>query len=600
MDIKEKIKNLPAKTGIYLMKNKEGRVIYIGKAKDIRKRVSSYFLRTADTRYTVKFLISKMANIDCIVTTNEKEAIILEDTLLKKYKPRYNIRLKDDKTYINIKLTLKDKYPRILLTRQVRKDGSRYFGPYASSSKVRETLQFLRKIFPMRICSDSVMHSRKRPCIDYQIKICLAPCLKLVTEEDYRNVVNSITMFLEGRSTELIKDLKHKMEDASNGLEFEKAAVIRDRIDAIEATLEKQLVVSHTDIDQDIFGIIRKGKDFAAAILNIRNGRLSNSTEYFFTDMLLPTDEAVSSLVTQYYSMDRFIPDDIILPELHTDFQPIEDLLTEKKGRHVRVVMPKKGNRFRLLQMAEVNADELLNKKYALAAGTDKDISYELQSRFRLKNTPDRIEAFDISNISGKLAVGAMVVFIDGKPFKENYRLYRIKTLDEPDDYGMMKEVLSRRYGKVKDGSGVMPDLIIIDGGKGQLNVCASILKELGIKGIDVLAIAKDKTGSGGEKIYLPEVKDPVILKPGSDIDLFLRAVRDEVHRLAIRYHKGLRKKGVGSVLEEIIGIGKKRAKDVLTYFGSIEKVKEASVEDILKIKGITRQTAEEIKEMLN
>src|SRR3990172_2342745 len=326
MVTRERLKDMPQSPGVYLMKGNKGEVLYIGKAKNIRNRVRSYFQETSDTRHTIKFLASKIHDIEYLVTTNEKEAIILEDTLLKKYKPRYNIRLKDDKTYINIKLTLKDKYPRILLTRQVRKDGSRYFGPYASSSKVRETLQFLRKIFPMRICSDSVMHSRKRPCIDYQIKICLAPCLKLVTEEDYRNVVNSITMFLEGRSTELIKDLKYKMEDASNGLEFEKAAVIRDRIDAIEATLEKQLVVSHTDIDQDIFGIIRKGKDFAAAILNIRNGRLSNSTEYFFTDMLLPTDEAVSSLVTQYYSMDRFIPDDIILPELHTDFQPIEDL----------------------------------------------------------------------------------------------------------------------------------------------------------------------------------------------------------------------------------------------------------------------------------
>lgn len=595
MLIKEQTKNLPKKPGIYLMKDKDGNALYIGKAKNIKARVGSYFHKAADARYSVKFLMSKVKDIDCIVTQNEKEAIILEDTLLKKYKPRYNIRLKDDKTYVSIKLTVQDKFPRIIVTRQIKKDGGRYFGPYASAGKVRETLGLIRKIFPLRTCSDNAMSSRKRPCIDYQIKRCLGPCADMVTEEDYRNYVNSAAMFLEGRNMELIQHLKQNMEDASNKLDFEKAAALRNQIDAIEATLEKQVVVSYKGINQDIFGIAVKNSSLLINCLNVRDGRLSGNTEYIFKNQILPRDEILLSFLTQYYKAERFIPDEIIIPIIYQDYKSIEDWLIEKERRNIKIIAPKKGDRFKLLKMAESNAMESLNKKQGLETENIENILKEAQRRFRLNKTPETIEAFDISNISGKLANGAMVVFKSGKPRKEDYRLYRIKTLDEPNDYGMMHEVLSRRY----KNAAPLPDLIIIDGGKGHLNICLKVIDELGIKNIDVLAIAKDKIGVTGEKIYLPNVKDPVILKRGSDIDLFLMQIRDEVHRFAIKYHKKLRKKRIGSVLEEIKGIGKGKARELLVNFGSIDKIKEASIEDLLKIKGITRQVADKIKETL-
>lgn len=595
MSIDKKIKDLPTKPGIYIMKNKDGEVLYIGKAKNIKARVGSYFHKAADARYSVKFLMSKVSDIDYIVTANEKEAIILEDTLLKKYKPRYNIRLKDDKTYVSIKLTVQDKFPRIIITRQIKKDSSRHFGPYPSAGNVRETLRLLRKIFPLRTCSDIVMFSRKRPCIDYQIKRCLGPCAGLVTEDNYKNAVNGVIMFLEGRNTELIQSLKQRMGEASSNLDFEKAAKIRDQINAIEATLEKQIIVSHKHIDQDIFGAARKDKDLLVNIFNVRDGRMCNSMEYFFKAQELPTNEILSSFFTQYYSQDRFIPDEIIMPALCINNKSIEDWLTEKKGKGVSIIVPKKGDRLKLLNMAEDNANESINKRQKHEIRNYEVTAKELQERLRLKNVPEKIEAFDISNISGKLANGAMVVFKDGKPCKEDYRLFRIKTLNEPNDYGMMHEVLSRRYKK--DAS--LPNLIIIDGGKGQLNICLKVLDELGIKDIDVLAIAKDKIGATGEKIYLPNVKDPAVLKHGSNIDLFLRQVRDEVHRFAIKYHKKLRKKGIGSMLEEIEGIGKKKAKNLLVHFGSIDKIKAASIEEILKVNGITRQVADKIKETL-
>ncbi len=461
--------------------------------------------------------MSKVSDIDYIVTQNEKEAIILEDTLLKKYKPRYNIRLKDEKPYVSIRLTVQDKFPRIIITRQVKKDGSRYFGPYASAVNARETLRLLRNIFPIRTCSDIVMSSRKRPCIDYQIKRCLGPCAGLAAEDNYKNAVNGVIMFLEGRNTELIQLLKQSMEKASQILDFENAAKIRDQINAIEATLEKQIIVSNKHIDQDIFSTARKDKDLFVKMFNVRDGRLCGNTEYFFKGQELPTNELFSSFLTQYYSRDRYIPDEIIIPALPINNKAIEDWLTEKKGKGVNIIVPKKGDRLKLLNMTEDNANESINKSLhtqVLSMGQRPEIrnyeiiAGELQERIRLKNFPEKIEAFDISNIGGKFANGAMVVFKNGEPYKEDYRLFKIKTLNEPDDYGMMHEVLSRRY---KDAAS-LPNLIIIDGGKGQLNICIKVLDELGIKGIDVIAIAKDKVGVIGEKIYLPNVKDPLVL----------------------------------------------------------------------------------------
>ncbi|HKZ46607.1 MAG TPA: excinuclease ABC subunit UvrC, partial [Thermodesulfobacteriota bacterium] len=617
----------------YLMKGNKGEVLYIGKAKNIRNRVRSYFRETADTRYTVKFLASKIVDIEYIVTTNEKEAIILENTLLKKHKPRYNIRLKDDKTYVSIKLTLSEKFPRIFITRQIKhvpagskqgKDGSRsplkacgdkYFGPYSSAQKARETVRFIRRLFPLCTCSPAEFRNRVRPCLDYQLGICSAPCAHLISEATYRELTDKTIMFLEGRNKELLVALKAGMSQASDALEFEKAANIRDQIKAIESTLEEQKVVSHEKINRDIFAHITEGEALLIQALFIRDGRLSGARDFFFRDQKLPADEAISSFIYQYYSGDRFIPDEIVLSVGIEDKDATTDWLSEKKGKpvpagskqgKVKIFSPSKGERFKLLKMAEANAREAVRRRQE--AFEDKQILLdELKKRLHLRKTPKTIEAFDISNIGGKDAVGAMVVFEDARPDKNRYRLYKIRMPEEPDDYGMMREVLTRRYKE--DGPGIsLPDLILMDGGKGQLNIAVKVMSGLGINDIDIAAIAKENSetrekmprlaNEQGERIYLPAVKAPIILKEGASPDLFLRKIRDEVHRFAISYHKKLRGK-IKSVLDEIHGIGKTKRNILLKHFGSVEKINEAAIEEIAKIPGITTSLAEAIKSAL-
>jgi len=631
----ESIRGLPQSPGVYLMKGSKGEVLYIGKAKNIRSRVRSYFRDTTDTRYTVKFLASKVSDIEYLITTNEKEAIILEDTLLKKHKPRYNIRLKDDKTYVSIKLTLSEKFPRILVTRQVRTEGKRsllkpahacfkrgacgdkYFGPYASAQKARETVRFIRHLFPLCSCSLSEFRNRVRPCLDYQLGICSAPCVNFISETAYKELVDKTILFLEGRNKELLSELRATMAEASSAQKFEKAGKIRDQIRSIEATLEEQKVVSQKMIDRDIFAYVSSDESLLIQALFVRDGRLSGARDFFFKNQEFPAEEALSSFLSQYYSgdrslltacRDRFIPDEIIVSLDIEDKEAIEGWLSEKKGRKVRIFLPSKGDRFKLLKMAEANAKEAIKKRQESVEG-HQALLEALRKRLHLKQIPKMIEAFDISNIGGKLAVGAMVTFEDAKPNKNRYRLYKIRTLEEPDDYGMMSEVLSRRYREAGRELG-LPDLILIDGGKGQLNIALKVISELGIKDIDIAAIAKEhpplspldkggiKGGIPGEKIYLPNVKDPIILKEGSPPDLFMRKIRDEVHRFAISFHKKLRGK-IKSALDEIPGIGRVKRNTLLKHFGSVEKIREAPIEELTMIRGITPGMAEAIKKAL-
>lgn len=642
----EKLKNLPQFPGVYLMKGNNGEILYIGKAKNIKNRVRSYFHETENTRYTVKFLSSKVSDIEYIVTTTDKEAIILEDTLVKKYKPKYNIRLKDDKTYVSIKFTLQEKFPRILITRQIKNACPRnlqsgnsrspiksldrtiigqtcvdkYFGPYASAQKARETIKFIRHLFPLCSCSPSEFKNRIRPCLDYQLGICSAPCVNLISEIGYRELLNKTIMFLEGRNKVLLSTLKTNMTEASHSEAFEKAAKIRDQIKAIEATLEEQKVVSTNNTDSDIFAHFAADDALLIQALFIRNGKLGGAKDFFFNKQELPMEEVFYSFLTRYYSGDIFIPDEIVISLPIEDKDTMEDWLSEKKGKKIRLFSPVKGNRFKLLKMAEANAKESLKrrnenieKKFILLE--------ELKKRLRLKKLPKIIEAFDISNMSGKMAVGAMVVFEDAKPNKDRYRLYKIKTIEQPDDYGMLNEVLSRRY-KNAVAEANLPDMILIDGGKGQLNIAINIMNELGINNIDLAAIAKEhppqsplikgeypslipplsRGGRGGysdEKVYLPNIKDPVILKDDTPADLFVKQIRDEVHRFAIAYHKKLRGK-IKSTLDEIPGIGKAKRALLLKHFGSIEKIKEASVEDIAQVSGINTNLAGIIKRFLS
>ncbi|MBI5455263.1 MAG: excinuclease ABC subunit UvrC, partial [Deltaproteobacteria bacterium] len=550
MDFEEKLKALPTGPGVYIMRSKDGVALYIGKAKSLRSRVRSYFRETGDGRYAVKFLARLVADIDCIVTSNEKEALLLEDTLIKQHKPKYNISLKDSKTYVSIKITMAEKFPRILVTRQIKKDGSRYFGPYPSARAVRETVKFIRRLFPLCVCSSSVFRNRVRPCLDYQLHLCSAPAVGLISEEAYRELVDGAIMFLEGKNKELVKVLKGRMNEAAAKLDFEKAAEFRDRLAAIEEMLEEQKVVTHRTTDQDVFAFIRADEAIIMQTLTVRSGRLVGSQDFFFKDTGLPEDEVLSSFVTQFYRGDKYIPDEVIIPIILEDYEVIGEWLSEKKGRKVALSVPERGDKLKLLKMASSNAEEALRRRLE-SRRAKEDLLDELKARLHLLRVPRRIEAFDISNIGGDKAVGAMVTFRDGAPDKNSYRLFRIRDIAGPDDYAMMEHVLSRRYGK-KAGEGEKealpaPDLILVDGGKGQLNIAVKVAEALGLS-VEFAALAKDRDEpsgpmdrfikSKGERVFLPHVKDPVVLKEGSRPDLLLRRIRDEVHRFAISYHR--------------------------------------------------------------
>lgn len=612
MDIEEKLGKLPASPGVYLMKGKKGEVLYIGKAKSLRSRVRSYFRKSGDTRYSVRFLAARVADIDWIVTASEKEALFLEDTLLKQHKPKYNIRLKDSKTYVSIKVTVKDRFPRILATRLVKKDGSRYFGPYVSSREVRELVKLIRRIFPLCVCTESVFRNRVRPCLDYQLGICSAPAVGLISEENYRRLVDGAIMLLEGRDAELVRLLKGRMDAAAQRLDFEEAAKVRDQIDAVNEMLEKQLVVLHGRADRDVFAFARADDTLSMQVLFIRDGRLVNNASYFFPDAGLPDDEALSCFVTEFYRGDRYVPDEVIMPIKVEDIPLVQEWLTEKSGKKVSLTVPARGDKLKLIDMARTNALEAVRKR-SVESEARASTAEELRKRLRLHKAPRTIEAFDISNIGSSHAVGAMAAFRDALPDKSGYRLYGIRSAQGPDDYAMMYEVLYRRYSRTDEAAGGVPppDLILIDGGKGQLNIALGVLKELSVTGVDVAALAKEapagadtsvmvKAGKKGERVFLPNVKDPVLLKEGSRPDLLLRRIRDEVHRFAVSYlWKKKKKDEFTTPLDGIPGVGAKIKKGLLERFGSIEELKNATVDELLKVPGVTGKLAATITEAL-
>ena len=626
MELLKKIASLPASPGVYMMRRGKA-VIYIGKAKNLRSRVRSYFRKTGDTRYAARFLAERATDVDYIVTTNEKEALILEDTLLKKHRPRYNIRLKDDKTYVSIKLTMAEDFPRILVTRRVKDDGSRYFGPYASARGVRDTIKFLRRIFPLCVGGTHEFRNRTRPCLDYQLGLCSGPASGLISKEDYGELVRGAVMFLEGKNRVLLKGLKRQMQEASRGEDFEGAAKIRDRVLAVEATLEEQKVVTGSGADQDVFAIAGYGEgdaynvptnvsdvstnvsknvstnvstNVSGVVLFIRDGRLVGTRDFFFPETPLPEEELLGSLLAQFYRGFRYVPSEVLTPIKLDGATALGEWLTDKKGKKVRVRRPARGIGLRLLKMAEENAREVLRKR---AAEAPDQVLEELQRRLRLKALPGVIEAFDISNIGGSHAVGAMVTFRDAKPDKDCYRRYRIKdSQGEPNDYAMLYEVLSRRYKDTRKLP--LPDLILLDGGKGQLSIGVKVLTELAVRGVPIVAIAKERPGKDGkvakgERVFLPGRKNPVMLRPGSKADLLLQRVRDEVHCFAIAYHRKLRAKAIRSVLDDVPGIGPAKKRALFERFKDLDGIRRASPEELTEVGGVTEKMAKEIKKTL-
>jgi len=606
--LQEKVKNFPDRPGVYLMKNSRGKVIYVGKALSLRKRVRSYFQKGDDGRVWSPFLAPHIADVECIVTDTEKEAIILEDSAIKEHRPRYNIRLKDDKSFLRLKLTTQEDYPRLYITRRVRRDGALYFGPYSSARAARETFRVVNNYFLLRKCSNAVFKDRERPCIYYDMHKCLGPCCGMVDKDTYADLVRSVIAFLQGKSDELIRTLRERMREASDRLEFELAARHRDQLRALERTVERQKVVSPDDADRDVFGIWQDDGGLDIAVLIVRKGKLVGSEPYHFAHVRVPTEEALGSLLTQFYSRGRPIPKEVILPLAPENAEAFAQWLSDKRGDRVSVTVPERGAKRRLMEMARVNAKTVFeeHRRVMLAEADTLD---ELERALRLRARPERIEAFDISNISGELAVGSMVVFEDGRPKKSDYRRFRIRTVEGADDYAMMREVLARRMRRATT-EGPMPSLVVVDGGKGQLNVALSVFDELRIIDLDAIGIAKEKVRfrdkskiaiREADKIYLPNRKDPLLLRPGSAPLHLLQQIRDEAHRFAITYHKRLRtKRQRRSALDDIEGIGPRRRAILLRKFGSVKKLAAATEEEIASTPGIPRPLAAKIKVALN
>jgi excinuclease ABC subunit C len=594
-DLQIQAEALPQSPGVYLFKDNKGGVLYVGKAKDLHKRVRSYFQgKGLDTKTSL--MLSKVGGVDHIVTRTEKEALILEDTLIKEYHPRYNIQLRDDKRYPLLRLSVGERFPRLSVVRRTREDGALYYGPFPSATSMRETLRVIHKAFPLRRCSATQFAHRSRPCLNFQMMRCLGPCCNEVSEEEYKGIVDQVRLFLEGKSDLLAEQLHSRMDQEAEALKFEEAARTRDRLAALERIIEGQWVVSQEGSHRDAVGLARGGGKIGIQVLFVRGGRLLGGRFFVIKDAGLPDQEVVSTFLHQFYGEGQFIPQEILSPMPLEDATLLEEVLGERTKGKVRIRCPRKGSKgYDLLQMAQENAEGKLRGQLQ-----GEDVLKEMQEWFSLAHIPARIEGFDISNLGGGLAVGSMVVFEEGEPAKARYRRYRIKTVEGSDDYAMTYEVLLRRLRRGKE-EGNLPDLILIDGGKGQLNVALEVLKELDIAGADVLSLAKKRKPEEAEKVFLPHRKDPIPLRSSSPASLLLQRVRDEAHRFAIAYHRRLRgKEGFVSVLDRIPGIGEGRTHALLEHLGGLEGVFEASPEELANVPGMNSSLARQVWEHLH
>lgn len=611
--LKERVREYPTQSGVYLMKSKGDKIIYVGKAKNLRNRVRSYFADLKDHSPKTRILVSHIHELEYILTKTEVEAFLLEASLIKKHRPKYNIRLKDDKTYPYIKLSWSDTYPRLYLARKVKRDGGLYFGPYTSGGAVFGTIRFLNRAFKIRDCTDSVLKSRKRPCMTHQIGRCTAPCVNLVTPDDYRSDVEGAKSFLKGQDKKVVKSLKEKMMSAADEEKFEVAAAIRDSIEAIKSILQKQAVINaSSDRDQDAIGFFGDERGCLIETLHIRQGRVLGTRSHFFP-LLDPNDqqedprEWLVTFMNQYYE-DNVIPEEVLLPtEIGNDMVKLmEAVLKERSGSDVvvRFATDEKGRA--LCDMANQNAKAHFEKHVTKSEEKKKGLE-EIQERFQLPALPVRIECFDISNFQGEESVASQVVFEDGVPSKENYRRYKIKTVQGANDYASMKEVLSRRFEHKEYED---PSLLVVDGGKGQLGVAMKVLEEIGRQDIPVVGLAKARVKgefsdsevfASEERFFLPGRANPVIFRSNSEAHHILVGIRDEAHRFAITYHRKLREAtSLESQLDLVIGLGDKRKKDLLKRFESVDAIRMASPDEIAELKGFNRVLAERILLQLN
>jgi excinuclease ABC subunit C len=605
-DIKGRLASIPARPGVYLMKGEADEVLYVGKAVNLRNRLRSYFQSSATHSPRVLRLVDNAADLDFFVTDSELEALILECNLIKRHRPHYNVRLKDDKRYPYIKITWQEDFPRVNVVRRMLADGARYFGPYTSSAAMRQTLALLRRIFPYLTCKRKITGSDERSCLYHHIGRCLAPCIGAVSKDDYRDMMQQVCLFLEGKGEEVLASLRQRMETAAENMEFERAANLRDQIDAVERVIERQRVVSASLVDQDAIAIAREDGEVCTQVFFVRSGKLVGH-EYFLMegggDVEEP--EILSSFLKQFYNHAAHVPPEILLPAEIEENQVIERWLTERRGGKVSLRVPRRGQKRKLLEMVEENARETLShllareqieRTRALSGVND------LQTQLGLQGPPRRIEAYDISNIQGVAATGSMVVFAAGAPAKSEYRRFKIRAAQGPDDYAMMQQVLRRRFRRAAaeeretQGSWAqIPDLIVVDGGKGQLNAALEVLAEQGLEGVPIIGLAKAR-----EEIFTPAESEPVVLPRDSEALHLLQRLRDEAHRFAIVYHKAVRRsQSLSSILEEIPGIGPRRRRALLKRFTSLDAIRKASLEELSSVEGMNENMARRVLEDL-
>ncbi len=598
----EKLTIVSSGPGVYLMKDGKSRVIYVGKAKDLKKRLTSYFKRADYSDLKTGILVDKIVSFDTILTGTEQEALILEATLIRKYKPRYNIILKDDKKYPSIRIDINSEFPTVTVHRKVTKDGALYFGPYTSASAVHQTLKVINKTFKIRKCKTTKFRNRSRPCINYQIGLCLGPCCRHVEKDIYDKIIREIILFLKGRTPELVKNLKNEMAELAIQELFEEAAQYRDKIYSLEKIMEKQVVVTSDQVDRDVITVTR-GKELSLiTLLSLTAGVLSGTRHFEFKETISEDSEIIETFILQFYEKSPNIPKEIVVQTLPDAVADTEDWLKSHKKTRVAILKPVRGDKMRLLEMAAKNGTKELEERVTQGR-LSMSMLIRLRNILKMEEIPEHIECFDNSNISGTDPVAAMVVFKNGLPNKSSYRKYKIRNSIIQDDYAYMAEILERRYKKAEEEQ-TFPDLLIVDGGKGQLNIAVNVLKELGLLGrFGIIGLAKkdEKKGEEYDKVYKPFRSNPVSFIRDGDSLLFLQRIRDEAHRFAITFHRSRRdKKTTLSVLDSIAGVGNKRKAILLRYFGSVDQIKKASVDEIASVDGINQRVAKEVFYALN
>ena len=608
--LQEKLAALPTKPGVYLMKDASGKVLYVGKAVSLRARVRSYFHASASHNPKTQRLVANIADIDFIVTASELEALILESNLIKRHKPKYNVRLKDDKRYPYIKVTWQEDFPKVLIVRRMKRDGARYFGPFTAAWAVQQTLHTLRRIFPYLTCNRTITGEDERACLYLDIGLCLGPCVGAASKEEYRDMIDRFCQFLEGKADEIVAGLEAKMQAASEQWDFEQAATYRDQLDAIQRVIERQKIVSTAMADQDVVAFARADGDACVQVFFIRHGRLIGR-EYFVLDGTAEeTDtEVVASFVKQFYDEAAYVPPEILLAHEIDEALIVQKWLRSRRGNKVVLRVPRRGHKRDLVKMAAENATETLahlRAQWLVDEGRQAKALAELQEHLALDEPPTRIECYDISTTQGSATTGAMVVFAKGVPRKSDYRRFRIRTVEGTDDYASMREMLRRRFRRITEkpeeqkapGSKesawhLLPDLLVVDGGMGQLNVALEVLDEFGLRDqIPAIGLAKQE-----EEVFLANRSAPVRLPRASEGLYLLQRVRDEAHRFAITYHRRVRgRQTIVSQLDGVPGIGPKRRSALLKHFGSIDAIRAASVEELAAAPSMTRKAAEQLK----